>query len=1119
MNARLLLTLHALFSTLLVAQAQTLPTPVLLTPATNATGIAANVTLVWQAVAGADQYKVSVSTPNNSNDIAWDSSYIGTSYALKNLAKGIYIWRIKAKHAANPYQASAWTLNGYFTVGAAVVIPPVSNTALAAPVLQYPTHQSAFQVLGANLTWGAVKGATVYKVTLATDAALTNVVFQDNNVATLNRVAQNLAYNTTYYWSVQAATATATGPATVVHSFSTMPNNPNAVLTHPRLLITQADLPRLQNWAKPTNPVFVALQGGLNQAIAIYNTKFYPGGQPNANWPDDGTGIFPAYVSEAYAEFFAFWSLIDPVVANRPTHAQRARNLLMYVIDHALPGVAAGMPFRDPLFMTKDRSRMHGESMPLTVDWIYDAKDANGNPILTTADKASIRTVFLRWSSEQLTAWNHPTPIGLANDKAIALTNRFVLNNYYSGHARNVTLLSLALDAADDAPLNPSLHYTALDNSLRSYLYNATGAWLYQQYAQYETPAVVAADYGVPTAGLGMASGGFSAESSLYGQSIGWVAQQMLALKTAGWADETIIGKQAKLLTSPYWTKMMDSFLYSMAPTAKVIPPMAYLGPIYQTATYGDELRTWITPYLLDIAAPIGLIDMTLNNNQSRLDKTRWFARNAIEGGSANLAKRVTGNWGNFNNYATASLYYFLLLDPAGSTPADPRPALPTSFFDPSLTKLRARTDWSATATLFNWQCGWTAISHQAGDGNEFELFRKGEWLTKERTGYSNDGTGGTSEFHNTLGLQNTTPNNINWFEPPIVQRGGQWTNGQNAGDPTAITSQGNTYVYATGDATTLYNRPPQVVDIAHASRSIVWLKPDHVVVYDRATSLTPNRFKRFFLQFTAPPVIVGKNMVVNTPGGQNVFLSNLLPATAVLTASVSETFNSVAQLDPTTNQLKIEDPANPTNIRFLNVLQGADGNTSADATVLVQSSAGNAFEGAVVRNTAVLFPNVWKMLFAMTTYTIPSSVTTQLVTGLVPSAGYDVATVISGATATVTITPGSQLVADAGGVLLISTVGGRKAAPDVDQPLALRASPNPASEATMLHYSLPAEASVSLEVFDILGRRVAVLVDNETQAAGRHEVAFATSQLAPGLYISRLTADLQQSIVRVVVR
>jgi hypothetical protein len=52
----------------------------------------------------------------------------------------------------------------------------------------------------------------------------------------------------------------------------------------------------------------------------------------------------------------------------------------------------AGQPFRDPRFSTSDRSRWWGEGYPLTVDWIY--------PYLTTADKAAIRTVFLRWIDE-----------------------------------------------------------------------------------------------------------------------------------------------------------------------------------------------------------------------------------------------------------------------------------------------------------------------------------------------------------------------------------------------------------------------------------------------------------------------------------------------------------------------------------------------------------------------------------------------------------------------------------------------------------------------------------------------------------------------------------------------
>jgi hypothetical protein len=41
------------------------------------------------------------------------------------------------------------------------------------------------------------------------------------------------------------------------------------------------------------------------------------------------------------------------------------------------------------------------------------------------------------------------------------------------------------------------------------------------------------------------------------------------------------------------------------------------------------------------------------------------------------------------------------------------------------------------------------------GGTTNFEFYRKGEWLTKEHSSYSNDGTLMTTDFHNALSLQN----------------------------------------------------------------------------------------------------------------------------------------------------------------------------------------------------------------------------------------------------------------------------------------------------------------------------------------------------------------------------
>jgi len=63
---------------------------------------------------------------------------------------------------------------------------------------------------------------------------------------------------------------------------------------------------------------------------------------------------------------------------------------------------------------------------------------------------------------------------------------------------------------------------------------------------------------------------------------------------------------------------------------------------------------------------------------------------------------------------------------------------------------------------------------------------------------------------------------------------------------------------------------------------------------------------------------------------------------------------------------------------------------------------------------------------------------------------------------------------------------------------------PNPFNPATTIQYGLPEAGKVSLEVFDMTGRRVATLVD-ESKSAGWHNVTFDASNLASGMYIYRI--------------
>ena len=67
---------------------------------------------------------------------------------------------------------------------------------------------------------------------------------------------------------------------------------------------------------------------------------------------------------------------------------------------------------------------------------------------------------------------------------------------------------------------------------------------------------------------------------------------------------------------------------------------------------------------------------------------------------------------------------------------------------------------------------------------------------------------------------------------------------------------------------------------------------------------------------------------------------------------------------------------------------------------------------------------------------------------------------------------------------------------------------PNPFNPSTKIKYQITNLSFVSLKVFDVLGKEVATLV-NEEKPAGRYEVEFSTNklQLTSGIYFYTLSA------------
>jgi hypothetical protein len=449
-----------------------------------------------------------------------------------------------------------------------------------------------------------------------------------------------------------------------------------------------------------------------------------------------------------------------------------------------------------------------------------------------------------------------------------------------------------------------------------------------------------------------------------------------------------------------------------------VLPDAEWLGPVYQPAWFGDGENYW-SPDFIGLLGALGRYD-DLTGNTDRLEAIRWVQTHLQPGGADALLYRMSSGMGD----AHIAIFYFLLFDPAAGAGADPRPDLPLAWNAEGIGRVLARTSWEEDATWFTYALGWNTVDHQHADGNQFEFYRNGEWLTKERTGYGFNI--GSSDYHNTLALENDQPDHYDPsdYRYDMHRRGSQWMIVA-AGDPVILAqSIGGDYVYALGDATNLYNSEAELsTDIVHASRSIVWLQPDQIVVYDRAASKTEGRFKRFWLNFPAAATVDGTVTTMTTASGQQLEVTTLLPADAEIAAEPAEPLEEageVAFAEPMQYRLRVEAPGGPLETRFLHVLQGVDAGAVADDVTLVESSAGTPFAGAVVAGTAVLFPVEIAVEVGEFSYAVPEGTSRHLVTGLVAGGGYDVDTQSVGGEIVVTARPGSAHTADDGGVLAL---------------------------------------------------------------------------------------------------
>ncbi|HEX7623530.1 MAG TPA: hypothetical protein VF400_08170, partial [Anaeromyxobacteraceae bacterium] len=194
--------------------------------------------------------------------------------------------------------------------------------------------------------------------------------------------------------------------------------------------------------------------------------------------------------------------------------------------------------------------------------------------------------------------------------------------------------------------------------------------------------------------------------------------------------------------------------------------------------------------------------------------------------------------------------------------------AFPLSLATAGTGALYARSDWGTGAVWMSFAVGpIVTLGHEHLDRGHLTLQRGADYLLKDSGSY---GAYYTLPFHNTLGFGSGTPSQS------------EGDDGGNVIPPKYV--EGNEFVYAQEDLKKSYGS-----GVSRAVRTVVYVRPDVIVVHDQAQTTDKNTMKQFNVNFGGAITPAG-SVFSTVVGASKLFMRSLVPASPTPTITPAGT-------------------------------------------------------------------------------------------------------------------------------------------------------------------------------------------------------------------------------------
>jgi hypothetical protein len=308
--------------------------------------------------------------------------------------------------------------------------------------------------------------------------------------------------------------------------------------------------------------------------------------------------------------------------------------------------------------------------------------------------------------------------------------------------------------------------------------------------------------------------------------------------------------------------------------------------------------------------------------------------------------------------------------------------AFPLSFVTAGTGALYARSDWGTQAVWLSLAVGpIVTLGHEHLDRGHLTLQRGGDYLLKDSGRY---GAYYTLPFHNTLGFGTGNPS----------QSSGD--DGGNVIPPKYV--DGTEFVYGQEDMKKSYGN-----GVSRAVRTVVYVRPDVIVVHDQAQTTSASTTKQFNVNFGAAITQAG-SVFSTAVGASKLFMRSLVPAsptptitpagTSISTGNGAFPLNGFNYRITTTGQ---------TSDTFLHVFQATAATQSQMAATTYLKSADASAQGVAIdmgaRRWVVLSAVSAAQLTGTVVYDLPVTCPCSHVVGdLLPSRNYKIEVYAGGA-------------------------------------------------------------------------------------------------------------------------